>query len=226
MSNRVSLRRKLFASTLAILLSVAIVSIPLSFAWASPISRSAVVKLTNNERVKVGASALKTNYNLTVAAQNKADDMLKNSYFEHYHNGKSPWDWMHEAGYNFSSAGENLAIDFDDAETLVTAWMNSPTHRQNLMNPNFSEIGVGIAQGTFGDHQTTIVVQMFGKPVANINLTNVNNTNQQVAGANVSNQNVDKLYQNTNNQNFFQKIVNDIKYFYSLVYSKTVGLFI
>ena len=216
MQEIVSLRHKIFAGTLAVLLSISIIFIPLSFVLASPITRVAVVDLTNNERSQIGIAPLKANYNLTMAAQNKADDMLKNVYFEHYHDGKSPWDWMKEAGYDFSSAGENLGIDFDDAESLVNAWMNSPTHRQNLVNSNFNEIGIGISQGIFGDHETTIVVQMFGKSKIDVELTSVN-TNQKIAGLNTQNNNdVKDLY---SSQSFWQKLVSEIKY----IYSKTIG---
>ncbi len=135
-----------------------------SSVWASPITKASVIELTNQERIKAGLPIFWSNYKLNLAAQRKAEDMLKNGYWEHYHNGKSPWDWMREAGYEFKAAGENLAIDFFEVEPMIQAWMDSPTHRQNILNPVFREIGVGVAKGWFKDHETIIVVQMFGAP--------------------------------------------------------------
>lgn len=216
-------RHKLFASALVILLTVVIMAVPLSFAWATPITRNSIVELTNNQRAQLGVSALKPNYALTMAAQNKAEDMLRSGYWEHYHNGKTPWDWMREAGYKFSSAGENLAIDFEDADSLLNAWMDSTTHRQNLINPAFEEIGVGIAQGWFNDHETIIVVQMFGKPTTDINLAQINKNkdHEQIAGTN----NVDELYQNNDEGTILTKLVDKIKVIYHLIYLKTLEMF-
>ncbi len=141
-----------------------LILVPGGVVFASPITKANVIELTNKERVKAGLPVLWSNYKLNLAAQRKANDMMAKGYWEHYHNGKSPWDWMHEAGYEFKAAGENLAIDFLEVEPMIKAWMDSPTHRQNILNPNFKEIGVGIAKGFFKDHETIIVVQMFGNP--------------------------------------------------------------
>ena len=133
---------------------------------ASSISRDGVAGLVNQERIERGLNPLASNDKLQTAAQWKADDMIEKDYWEHFHNGKSPWQWMNEAGYDYLDAGENLAIDFSELELVHQAWMNSPTHKENIINPKYKEIGIGIASGDFEGHETIIVVQIFGNPSA------------------------------------------------------------
>lgn len=142
-----------------------VASFPLN-SYASEITREGVVGQANKERMGLGLNSLTVNQKLQTAAQWKADDMIQKDYWEHFHNGKSPWDWMKEAGYKYIDAGENLAIDFDSLEPMTAAWMNSPTHRENILNPKYKEIGIGISSGDFEGHNTIIVVQMFGNPAA------------------------------------------------------------
>jgi hypothetical protein len=99
----------------------------------------------------------------------KAQHMANNEYFAHYSpDGVSPWYWFNEVSYNFVHAGENLAIHFTDSGDVVEAWMESPTHRANIMNGNYAEIGVGTAEGTYEGYPTVYVVQLFGTPSAPI----------------------------------------------------------
>lgn len=154
-------KKTILALTLALLL---IFSFPLNTS-ASSIGKDGVVGLVNRERTERGLNVLTQNSRLQTAAQWKADDMIQKDYWEHFHNGKSPWEWMKEAGYEYLDAGENLAIDFTDIEAMHQAWMNSPTHRDNIINSKYKEVGIGIAKGDFEGHQTIIVVQMFGNPV-------------------------------------------------------------
>lgn len=132
--------------------------------YASSISREGVVGLVNRERIERGLNPVSTNQKLETAAKWKAEDMIEKDYWEHFHNGKSPWDWMKEADYNYEDAGENLAIDFTEVELMHQAWMNSPSHRDNIINSKYKEIGVGIAKGDYEGHETIIVVEMFGNP--------------------------------------------------------------
>lgn len=145
-----------------------IFSIP-THTFASDITKDGIINLVNRERTSRGLNTLIINRELEIAAQWKADDMLEKDYWEHYHNGKSPWQWMREAGYQYIDAGENLAIDFDELEPMHNAWMNSPTHRDNIINSKYKEAGVGIAKGDFEGHDTIIVVQMFGNPLPTSN---------------------------------------------------------
>ena len=126
-----------------------------------------IVELTNDERADNNLPALKRNSVLDEAAKMKAQDMAKNEYFAHYSpTGVSPWHWFAEANYNFIHAGENLAIHFTDSSDVVDAWMESPTHRANIVNANYKEIGVGTAEGTYQGFKTVYVVQLFGAPAA------------------------------------------------------------
>jgi len=135
---------------------------------AREITDQNIVDLTNQERTKLGLRPLVINSNLDQAAYTKSADMITKNYFEHYAFGTSPWMIIKKNGYNYQQAGENLAMDFNNAEGIVNAWMRSETHRNNLLNPDFEDIGVGVVKGEFikenGQSNNTIMVtQMFGK---------------------------------------------------------------
>ena len=124
-----------------------------------------VVDLTNTERMGLSLSTLVRSPVLDAAATLKAQDMAKNSYFSHDSpTGVTPWFWFKEAGYPFVHAGENLAVYFTDSSDVVEAWMNSPTHRANIVGSQYREIGVGTAKGTYNGFDTVFVVQLFGTP--------------------------------------------------------------
>lgn len=124
-----------------------------------------VVNLTNVERVELSAPVLSRSAKLDEAARLKAEHMAKNSYFAHHSpDGVSPWYWFEQVSYRYAHAGENLAIHFKDSDAVIKAWMDSPTHRANIANRDYTEIGVGTAKGTFEGHQTVFVVQLFGTP--------------------------------------------------------------
>ncbi len=150
------------------IVGVSLVAIgPVANVEASAITPSTVISLANVARAEGGLSILTENSLLARAAQSKANDMLAKQYFSHNTpSGETPWTFIKAVGYSYVTAGENLAIDFSEAESIQTAWMNSPGHRANIMNTSFQEIGIGIAKGMFNGHQTTIVVQMFGTPIA------------------------------------------------------------
>jgi len=128
-----------------------------------------LIDFTNEARAKNTVSPLKSNAYLERAAQEKAEDMARRSYFSHVSpDGKSPWYWFNKTGYNYTFAGENLAIHFFDSQDLMKAWMKSPSHRSNILNKNFTEIGIGVAQGYFAGKETVYIVQFFGKPLQKI----------------------------------------------------------
>lgn len=121
--------------------------------------------LTNQDRGINGVTKLTWSPTLEQAAKLKAEDMLKNSYFAHTSpNGLTPWHWLKEVNYNFVYAGENLAVDFTESQNVEDAWLNSPKHKENIMNSNFTEIGIATVDGVFEGKKTTFVVQFFGKP--------------------------------------------------------------
>lgn len=122
-----------------------------------------IITLTNAQRNQNGLPKLVENKKLDQAAASKAVDMFANDYWAHYSpQGKSPWNFINGAGYKYTYAGENLARDFDDANSVVVAWMNSPSHRSNMLDTNFREVGVAVAGGRLGGREGTLVVQMFG----------------------------------------------------------------
>lgn len=127
-----------------------------------PYTPEQIVKLTNIAR---GLStedppALRYSFVLSKAAQNKADDMASRSYFAHALDGESAWKFITEP---YAMAGENLAIGFTNSADMVFAWLASPGHRDNILNPEFTEIGIGVARTA--DKKRWIVVQEFIRPL-------------------------------------------------------------
>ncbi len=126
-----------------------------------------IIALTNGERAQNSVGQLTENSLLDAAAQAKANDMAAKGYFSHVGpDGKQPWAWIAGAGYQYQDAGENLAVRFVDSSDVVNAWMASPTHRANIVKPVYTDIGVGVAQGTYQGQPATFVVQYFGTPLA------------------------------------------------------------
>jgi hypothetical protein len=160
--------RALFGySVILVLLKVLVVTVGLSFPgyslFSSAITPTNIINLTNETRTNLNLPALATDPKLMQAAQAKAEDMFLNGYFAHTSpTGTTPWYWFRTFGYDYRSAGENLAAHFTEAEDVEAGWMASPTHRDNIVSDRYNEIGVGVAQGIFDDYQTTFVVQMFG----------------------------------------------------------------
>lgn len=130
------------------------------------ISASRLTEMTNNYRQENGLNPLKINYRLTQAALNKARDLLADQYFAHTSpEGKKFSDWVKEVNYKYFYVGENLAIDFNNENDLFQAWLDSPTHRENIIKPQFQEIGIAAVKGKFKEHPTMVVVQIFGSRV-------------------------------------------------------------
>jgi hypothetical protein len=130
---------------------------------ASDITIEKVIDLTNISRGESGENVLKANLKLSQAAEEKAEDMIANNYFAHTSPaGKTPWSWIQKEGYDYVYAGENLAMDFQTAEKMENAWMTSPTHRANILNQNYQEIGAAVKEGIINGHETILAVVMFG----------------------------------------------------------------
>ncbi len=133
---------------------------------------SVLIDLTNETRVKYGESPLIKNPKLEEASSLKANDMSLHQYFAHNSPaGVTPWYWIKQAGYDFKYAGENLAIDFTQSQDVEDAWLKSPTHRANILNNKFKEIGITTKEGMINGHNTIYVVQMFGTPKSESELT-------------------------------------------------------
>lgn len=131
----------------------------------SQITALEIVDKTNKEREKMGLSKLTFNTTLSQAAEAKAFNMFEENYWSHFSpSGKDPWGFINARGYKFSYAGENLARNFTSSDEVVTAWMNSPTHKENIVNSKYQDIGVAVLEGVLDGQKTTLIVQMFGKP--------------------------------------------------------------
>ncbi len=133
---------------------------------SSKLSVAGIIKYTNIERVKAGLKPLVIQSKLGQSAIRKADDMFDRQYFEHVSpQGISASDLVKDVGYNYELIGENLALgDFGTDQKLVQAWMDSPKHRANILNPKFTEIGVSASNGMFKNEKQWIFVQHFGRP--------------------------------------------------------------
>lgn len=135
--------------------------------FATNIQLDALVSITNEKRATAGLKPLKLNQLLSQAAAGKAADMFGGNYWAHVSpSGKTPWDFIHGAGYTYTVAGENLAKNFSDSSGVVEAWINSPTHRENILRSQYEDVGFAIVNGRLNGEETTLVVQMFGKQLA------------------------------------------------------------
>ena len=140
---------------------------PRVLGYAANISPAEVIRLTNAQRAASGLGVLTENSALDGAALAKGNDMLAKSYWAHFApDGTSPWSFFLNFGYKYKYAGENLARDFPDASSAVAAWMNSPSHKENILNPNYREIGIGVVEGNLAGVETTVIVQFFGAPLS------------------------------------------------------------
>lgn len=152
-----------FLIAFQIIISFAAKSFPQVLGYAANISPSEVIRLTNEKRAQNGLGPVNENGSLSGAAIAKGQDMLSKGYWAHFApDGTSPWSFFVKFGYKYKYAGENLARDFSSASGAVDGWMASPTHKENILNPNYKDIGVGVVEGNLAGADTTIVVQFFG----------------------------------------------------------------
>jgi uncharacterized protein YkwD len=129
-------------------------------------NNSATLIFTNHEREKEGRKILISDKTLDIVANLRVDDLFNNQYFEHISpTGQSVSDFAKELGYQYLIIGENLALgNFNNEEEIVSAWMDSPGHRANILNERYTELGVAIKSGQFKGEETVIAVQVFGRP--------------------------------------------------------------
>ncbi|MGI5826554.1 MAG: CAP domain-containing protein [Patescibacteria group bacterium] len=138
---------------------------PAVLGYSSNISPEKIIELTNAERQKQGLPLLRENALLSEAARQKAADMFAFNYWAHVSpSGRTPWTFFTDVGYKYQYAGENLARDFRDPDSVVRAWMNSPSHKENIVNGKYQEIGIAVVDGSLQGVETTLVVQLFGTP--------------------------------------------------------------
>lgn len=117
-----------------------------------------VIRLVNKERAEAGLPALKYDWELARVAKYKSRDMNNVGYFSHNSpTYGSPFTMMKDFGISYKSAGENIARGQASAEVVVNAWMNSPGHRENILNEDFTHIGVGYVND--GRHWTQMFIK-------------------------------------------------------------------
>lgn len=144
--------------------------------FATDITVDKLYQLTNEQRQKNGLATLQYNAKLADAAQKKAQDMFAKNYWAHYSpDGNTPWQFILASGYQYEFAGENLAKNFLFSQGVIDGWMNSQTHRDNILKPEYSDVGFAIVNGVLNGEETTLVVQEFGKPLTASVTTNNNN---------------------------------------------------
>lgn len=120
---------------------------------------------TNNVRRSKGLKPLVANTALSQAATDKANDMLNEEYWAHTSpSGLTPWHWFSAVGYRYSVAGENLAKNFDSNDAVVTAWMESPEHRANLLDDAYQDVGIAVAHGTMNGAPIDLIVALYARP--------------------------------------------------------------
>ncbi len=130
-----------------------------------------IISLTNAERKNNGSKLVDLQYNdiLKNIAIIRVKDMFANQYFEHNSpiTGDNASKEAEKNGYQYITIGENIALgNFGDSKGLVTAWMNSPGHRANILNKNYTEIGVYAEKGIYQNQSVWIATQIFGKPIS------------------------------------------------------------
>lgn len=133
--------------------------------YATEMSHSGLLAGTNSQRAAHGLGSLAINSQLNSAAQAKANDMVARDYWSHLTpDGEQPWVFFNAAGYDYLTAGENLAYGFANSDATVTAWMNSPPHKANVLGSNYKEVGFGFANASNfqGTGEQTIIVAMYG----------------------------------------------------------------
>lgn len=120
---------------------------------------------TNVARQEVGEKPLKLNDKLNKAAFLKARDMLSKQYWSHTApDGAAPWKWFTDAGYNYNEAGENLAKGFSTTSAIITAWLNSPEHKANVIKSNYQDVGFAVVSGKLAGKTTSLVVALYAEP--------------------------------------------------------------
>ncbi|MEI6481150.1 MAG: CAP domain-containing protein [Candidatus Saccharibacteria bacterium] len=141
--------------------------------YATNVSVDGLLASTNNQRAANALGGLALNGQLNSAAQAKANDMVTRDYWSHNTpEGNPPWVFITNAGYSYNRAGENLAYGYATSNDTIVAWMNSPTHRENLLETHFTQVGFGIANAPnyTGDPKAgapapaTVIVAMYAEP--------------------------------------------------------------
>src|SRR3989339_2141610 len=121
-----------------------------------------VLELTNKDRQENNLGRLTINPVLIASAQAKAQDLIDKNYFAHHSpDGKKPWDFINRDEYQYLYVGENLAMNFTTADSVHAALMNSPTHKKNILNDKYNEVGIAMLSGEIDGRKTNVLVELF-----------------------------------------------------------------
>jgi uncharacterized protein YkwD len=170
-----SFQRVLILSVWALLIGVAVIKPADASARSSrvqkqveqvmvaPYSTEQVLQLNNKLRQTLRLSPLTLDKKLSQAAQARVNSMVQNNYFGHVTpTGETFSNFLQKSGYTYKQAGENIAMQHLTIDSLFNAWLRSPSHRKNLVNPNYTDTGIGIAYGEVNGRKGWFVVQLFG----------------------------------------------------------------
>lgn len=145
-----------------------------------------IFNLINKEREKNNLGILSQNEILNKAAKNKAEDMVKNNYFAHRGlDGKMPWEWINRGEYAYLYAGENLAMNFTSAFSAHKALMLSESHKRNILNNRYADIGIAVVSGKIDGEETNVLVELFASPKPSSGKDIAKNTVPTKAGKNI-----------------------------------------
>ena len=135
------------------------------FASDNEITAGNVTALMNAYRAEAGLGPLRLDTRLSKAAELRMQDMIDGEWWSHESpEGTSPFVWMSAADYNYVAAAENLAAGFDTARVLVQAWIESPGHRANILNPAYADCGIAVIEGrTDRRAEGKSIVVLFGR---------------------------------------------------------------
>ena len=146
-------------------LSVLVVALAIAAPLAAGDMASDLVDQMNRERAAQGLKPLRVNESLSAAALDRIDDMFAKHYFSHVSpDGIQPWEWVDKRGYDYRAMGENLAVGYTSAASVVDGWMHSPEHRANVLKPVYEEVGVAVVpQSPTRPFHGPTVVALYGE---------------------------------------------------------------
>lgn len=153
----------LFFLSGGVLISLIKTNFPSVLGTSADISSQQLLLITNEKRQESGLPPLSLDSELSAAAANKASDMFSKDYWAHISpTGTTPWVFIKDSGYNYVYAGENLARGYYSAPDVINAWMASPEHKENMLSPNYKNVGFAVSQGKLNGEDTVLIVEMLG----------------------------------------------------------------
>ena len=172
--------RRWVAALFAVAFATAALAASSSLPRKTPITTESVLAEMNRVRAANGLEPFRDDFRLRLAAEDRMSDMLELAYWSHQSpDGQSPFVFVPLRGYRHSHLGENLASGFETAEVLVTSWMESKGHRENLLEPDFADVGIAIIDGsTMRRSAGRSVVVIFGRELVAVPIKRQGSTDQ------------------------------------------------